>query len=86
MHGSTQTLNFVLHRAAAPKRAKIERASRDLREHQAELADLQTKLSHLQVQLNKQKEEYEMRVQERDALSLQVSKTLHQKYTSVLIV
>ncbi|KAF4524620.1 hypothetical protein B566_EDAN013871 [Ephemera danica] len=60
-----------IYRVAAPKRAKLERASRDLREHQAELSDLKSRLAQLKSQLEDQKLAYENSLQIRETLNAQ---------------
>ncbi|CAB3367489.1 Hypothetical predicted protein [Cloeon dipterum] len=61
-----------IYRIAAPKRSKLERASKELREHQAELADIYSKIIVLQNKLGKQKVEYEKCLESKRILDAEV--------------
>jgi len=62
-----------LIRIAAPKRSKLERASKELREHQAKLADIFSKMNSLQMQLEKQKVVHQKCLENKKVLDLKVS-------------
>jgi hypothetical protein len=58
---------------AAPKRSKLERASKEMREHQANLADIFSKMNLLQAQLEKQKLVHLKCLENKTVLDLEVT-------------